>query len=996
MPMGEGARKLFIVPHSHWDREWYQPFQQFRARLGRMVDKLLAIMETDPEFKFFVLDGQTIVLEDYLEIRPENEERLGRLIRGGRILIGPWYVLPDEFLVSGESIIRNLLRGAAIARRWGTSRMPVGYLPDQFGHIAQMPQILSRSGLLTAVLWRGVPPEITESEFRWEAPDGSGVFCVYLSDSYSNGATLPLAAADLRARLERIAEALAPFDRTGLLLVMNGSDHLEPQAGLPAALRAAVGTAAEMSNLPIYVEREAAARSAAGAPPLQVWQGELRSPARAPMLVGVTSTRIHQKVRHFKLEATLERQAEPAATLAWATGGSYPAGGLAEAWKLLLQNEPHDSVCGCSIDQVHREMETRYDWAGQIAAEVLQSSLETLAARVESGTAGAVPGAAASSGDRREVTCVAFNLGGPAGTTVVEGTVEAPAGDLEAVAPDGSAVPVQRVESQEMVLLRETLTPLKLRAMLPLLASRQVMGYYINGYSHSRVSPDAVEIRLVVGQAPVGELDVSEVRALATRLLEDRSIRTFRVLATSGLTTRVIFVAHELPGLGWRAYRLRPAGREGRPGQATGRAAGQATGRKPAEGLRVGPQSLANEFFELTVNHDGSLRLLDRRSGAVYPALSRLVDGGDAGDEYNYCPPPEDTVVAGPSPVRAGLSRSSVRTAVVESGPARATLEIRLVYRVPAALSADRRSRDRRRLVDLPVTTRVSLHPGVARVDFVTTIDNRAVDHRLRAHFEAPFKVAVSSAEAQFAVVDRPVDEPGDPAWAEQPVGTKPHKGFIDISDGRLGLAVLSRGLPEYEVVSGSAVALTLLRAVGWLSRDDLAIRRGHAGPGYATPEAQCLGVHTVEYAVIPHPGRWHEAGLATASWAYTTPPSLVAGTPVGGPTSPAPHPSASLPAEGSFLRVDPGSVRVSAIKRSEDGRDLVVRLFNSGPFSLTARVESLLPVAAWRRTGLLEEDPSPLAGPVEAVTLPLGPWEIATIRVTLKEAAVTEPREAR
>ncbi len=295
-------KKLFIVPHSHWDREWYQPFQEFRARLVRMVDKLLATMEADPEFRFFVLDGQTIVLEDYLEIRSENAERLRRLIREGRVLIGPWYILPDEFLVSGESVIRNLLRGAAISREWGTPRMPIGYLPDQFGHIAQMPQLLRRAGLGAAVLWRGVPPAITENEFRWEAPDGSPVFCVYLSDSYSNGATLPTDAGGLATRLERTVAAIEPFDRTGLLLIMNGSDHLEPQPGLPAALRSATADradlVAEMSNLPAYVERAMAARAAAEAPPMQGHRGRQCDPRVRRDHCVQSAARLHDPPAH--------------------------------------------------------------------------------------------------------------------------------------------------------------------------------------------------------------------------------------------------------------------------------------------------------------------------------------------------------------------------------------------------------------------------------------------------------------------------------------------------------------------------------------------------------------------------------------------------------------------------------------------------------------------------------------------------------------------------
>ena len=1048
-------KRFFIVSHTHWDREWYLPFQEFRARLVKMVDRLLEIMEKDPEFRFFVLDGQTIVLEDYLEIRPENEDRLRRLIQAGRVLIGPWYVLPDEFLVTGEAIVRNLLRGAAIARAYGGG-MPVGYLPDQFGHIAQMPQILWRAGLASAVLWRGVPPEITENEFRWVAPDGSDVFCVYLSQSYSNGVNLPLDPSELEARLERIAAGLAPFDRTGLLLVMNGSDHREPQAGLPAALAVVAARRhdweIEMSHLPAYVEAAGAARGAGGtpaapdsvasppggaasssdaiAPPLQVWRGELRSPARAPMLVGVTSTRMGQKMRHFRLANLLERYAEPAATWAWLTGSPYPAGELAQAWKYLLQNEPHDSVCGCSVDQVHREMETRFDWGEQIAGLVARTAREELAGRIDTRVGGnsARGDGAGSGGTTGEgTTYVVFNLGGPGGPAVVEGTVPAATGALEAVTPDGSVLPVQSTDVHETILFQETFTREQLHAMLPMVSGGEIAGFHIQGADYARVAPDTLEVRLLMGQAPAsasGRLDADVLRTVVERLRADKSIQRFRVVARRGVSAHVVFVDPDLPMGGWRVYRLRRS--DGNTGAETTKAAGNI---EPAARLAATPLSLANEFYELTVNPDGSLRLTDRRTGTVYPAINRFVDGGDAGDEYNYCPPAADTVVGSPSgdtaagspaidptaapPTAPHQGDPAMRTAVIESGPVRATLEIRLIYRVPASLAGDRRGRDREHLVELSITTRVSVYAGLPRIDFVTTVDNQARDHRLRVHFEAPFAVASSAAETQFGVVERPVVEHGDPAWVEQPIGTKPHQGFVDISDGQVGLAVMSRGLPEYEVLpvaaaagrpreaspetGGSVIALTLLRAVGWLSRDDLPVRPGHAGPGYPTPDAQCLGTYTFKYAVVPHAGSWLDAGIATASWAYATPPVLMPAH-----AHSVPPPQASLPPEGSFLKVTPEVVRVSAIKKAEAGDDLIVRIFNDSPAAVSARVETFLPVAAWRRASLLEEAlaqdakaepqawddqtaPAMEGGSPPPIALLLGPWEIATLALTMK-----------
>src|SRR6266699_251337 len=178
---------IIIVPHTHWDREWYQTFQQFRMRLVRTVDKLLDILDRDNQFQYFMLDGQTIVLDDYLEVKPEQEKRLKEYTRAGRIQVGPWYLQPDEFLVNSESLVRNLQIGLRQAAGYGDP-MRVGYVPDCFGHIAQLPQILRGFGIDSAVFWRGIGAEAHKSEFYWAAPGGTQVLVIFLADAsgYSN------------------------------------------------------------------------------------------------------------------------------------------------------------------------------------------------------------------------------------------------------------------------------------------------------------------------------------------------------------------------------------------------------------------------------------------------------------------------------------------------------------------------------------------------------------------------------------------------------------------------------------------------------------------------------------------------------------------------------------------------------------------------------------------------------------------------------------------
>jgi alpha-mannosidase len=179
---------LHLVPHTHWDREWYLPFQSFRVRLVQMMDKLLDALSSDGTYRHFMLDGQAILVEDYLEMRPEQAEDIQRLVQTGQLAIGPWYVLADEFLVAPESLVRNLMLGARVCERFG-GRLPVGYVPDIFGHVSQLPQILRGAGLESAALRRGLAQE--PAELWWEAPDGSRVLTCYLRDGYDNAAHLP-------------------------------------------------------------------------------------------------------------------------------------------------------------------------------------------------------------------------------------------------------------------------------------------------------------------------------------------------------------------------------------------------------------------------------------------------------------------------------------------------------------------------------------------------------------------------------------------------------------------------------------------------------------------------------------------------------------------------------------------------------------------------------------------------------------------------------------
>src|SRR5918996_3329720 len=189
-----------------------------------MGDRLLEVLDTDPGFRHFHFDGQTAAIEDYLEVRAAVEPEVRRFVSAGRLAVGPWRILMDEFLCSPETIIRNLRQGVAMAERLGGA-MRIGYIPDSFGHISQMPQLLRLAGLRVACVWRGVPAAVDRAAFRWEAPDGSSMRTLYLARSYSNGATLPETFEELMVRAKRIVEDMEQFRPGPVILAMNGTDH---------------------------------------------------------------------------------------------------------------------------------------------------------------------------------------------------------------------------------------------------------------------------------------------------------------------------------------------------------------------------------------------------------------------------------------------------------------------------------------------------------------------------------------------------------------------------------------------------------------------------------------------------------------------------------------------------------------------------------------------------------------------------------------------------
>jgi len=711
----------------------------------------------DAAFRCFLLDGQTVMLEDYLRARPERETDVKALVKSGRLEVGPWYVLADELIPSGESLIRNLLLGAADAERLG-ARLDVLYSPDAFGHPGVLPSLAREFGIKFGVLWRGLGGEPGQERdwFRWNGPDGRELLVWHLPpDGYEVGAALPGSGARLPEVWPQVRAALVARAAGKHVPVFIGADHHAPHPGL-ARLRDVLADLESASAFRISrLDEFFHAAEGTSARPVA---GELRwSYGYTWTLQGVHGTRAPLKRRHGEIELLLERIAEPLVALARRTvaGGRDRRPLLDVAWRALVRTQFHDTIAGCTADAVAAAAERRLTDVAAYAREMARGALQELARHD--------PDAARERAAAAEPALVLWNPAPRArsGVTVADVTFfrrdvpvgpPSPGGRAPRVGPgyrpfalrgrDGRAIPVQ--------VLAQRVTQERIDAV--------------------RHYPDQDEVDQV----------------------------------------RIAFRAPAVPGLGLTALTAGPPAPFPR-----------------GEDARVRGRSLENRFVDVALEPTGGLTLVDRRRGERYAGLLRLEDAGDAGDAYTYCPQVRKRVTR---------SRGPIKVRRLAAGPLVAALEARWAVT---------------RGVDARMVVQLYADSPVVRCSL--EIDNRTSHHRLRARLPTGLGGVPAVAGAPFGAVARAavtVDAAAYPR--ETPVRTAPAQRFVAAARGGRGLALLAPAFFEYEWTSGGDLLVTLLRAVGDLSRADLPTRPGHAAWPTAIPGAQCLGRTRIELAFAP------------------------------------------------------------------------------------------------------------------------------------------------
>jgi len=874
------------VPHTHWDREWRYPIWKNRMLLVEFMEQLLNTLDTDPDYDSFLLDGQIAPIEDYLEVAPHDRERVAKYIREGRIAVGPWYTLPDLYPVDGETLVRNLLTGTRMARQFGGEPMMVGYNSFGWGQTAQFPQIYAGFGVDFIIAAKKVSKErAPESEFMWEAPDGTRIlttrlgeharanfyFNAYLYSKYGINCTSSefkyspeqSGTAMHDARQERADDDFfminPSYDHSaeGIKegadvawkatdesvvenhrLFLNGTDFSTSHPNLSAMVKdlneQSDDTEYIHARIEEYIQKM---HEQVDTDKLRVIEGELRDGPACDCSGNALAARIYLKQLNKQVQNVLLRKTEPLASALSMMGTPYPRGFMDLAWKHLLQSHPHDSINGVTQDKTANDVECRLNQALEISTVVYDKMVAETLKQID-----------LSACDKDEQILVVFNPSAHPRREVVDACVCTPGeqGVWSLAAADSAGNPLA---IQEGARSEKTFPVHDAEARpWPYKADRHM-------------------VKIDAGVLPAGGYKVIR---LSTQSTFERN----------------------------RHYWLEMR-------------------RSKGDFLSPADNLLENEHLRVEVQGNGTFSLTEKASGKTYDGLHYFEDGGDIGNYWAFYTPYNDQVF--------NTLTSSPRIWLEENGVLSATIGIEYRLDLPAfahepecgVRGESRRSTETKELV---ITSRITLKKDASRLDIRTEIENNIRNHRLRVAFPTGIKAENACSSGHFTVDERPrvpaKDKNGE-YWPE--MQTLPTQHFVDLSADGQGLALLHTGMTEYEACDdeNATLRMTLFRAMG-----NMIVTWWEAVGVFPDQDgSQLQRKMTFDYALYPHAGDWAEGEVYAEAEALSVPaaPFQLSGSAQTG----------TLPPETGFYSVEPSNLIVSAFKQAQDRETCVLRVFN-------------------------------------------------------------------
>ena len=938
----------YIVSHTHWDREWRYSIWETRIMLVDFMDELLELLDNGT-YAGFLMDGQVVAVLDYLEVRPEKKELVKKLVSAGKLQIGPWFLLPDEFPIDGESLVRNLLWGNRRCRELGAV-LDAGYTSFGWGQTSQLPQLYAGFGIDTAMIGKYVGKHrAPDSEFVWRAPDGSELLATRFGEAgrsnfyfllhleaiegkpfggagwvykWNQGGTayhradrkqmeqdpFVLNAPDKwfpeRITPELVEKVWQTTDGSVLendRLMMDGCDYTNAQPLLPKIIEMVNEVDANLNRkwvhttLPEFVK---IMKSKIDRSSLAVVDGELRDGPVSKNTGNALSTRLYLKRLNKKAQNLLIRFAEPLAAVASMAGAEYHQTLINNAWDLLLKSHPHDSINGVMQDISVDEVKARLVETADIAESLGNDALKQLIKRIDM-----------SDFNEDDILLTVFNPLPHPSSQVLEAWINKTPPELD-MSEDYEAIFGMQVYDVQGNAV-----------------STQWQGctneiYHVSE-NHTRPKPYPVQRHRIF-------FDTGEIPACGYKV--------FRVAALETLESKL--EGHRPADVAWSDSTAKTGS------------------------ILTSPNVMENEFLKLKMNPNGTFDLTDKELGKTFSDLNYYEDRGEIGHYWINERPMYDQI--------HNSLGSHARIWAEETGPLQATLVSEITMSLPCRGIRKENTRSEKQ-EDFTIRTAVTLRAGQRKVEVNVQFENNHEDHYLRAMFPTGIKEATHADSGGHFTVDRrpirPVGPTPESTWPD--MATLPQNNFVDVSDGQTGMAFLNDSLTEYEVLDNDerTVALSLLRSVrNWIC----ASLGGTSFP--SQKGGQCLGKHEIRYAIMPHEGNWIQANVPLEAESFNVP--VV-------PVQTRTH-QGQLPAgEASLFEIDNPALRFSTIKKAEDRDTFIVRIYNPTDETQAGSLRFFAPVAGAWLTNLNEDQQSEitLAGDNE-VPVSAGQKKIVTVEI--------------
>lgn len=848
-------RKVHVVPHSHWDREWYFNTSRSKVYLMKNLKDILATLESNEDFRYFMLDAQGSLLDDYMKWVPEDKERIKKLVEAKRLIIGPWYTQTDQLVISGESIVRNMYYGMKRCEDFG-GYMDVGYVPDSFGQSGNMPQIYRQFGIEDTLFWRGVSDDMVEhTDFNWRGDDGSVVFTTQIPFGYYIGGNIPEEDEKSESFWQKECfEKAGKRSATRHIYFPNGFDQAPIRTNLTELIKERNEKDPDNEYVISCVEdyiKDVKSEN----PELEEVSGELVIAKHMRIHKSIFSSRSDLKVLNTQVQNYVTNVLEPLLTLSYQLGNDYPHGPVADIWKLLFENAAHDSIGSCISDNANEDVYVRYKQAKDIALNLVELHSRLIATKIKA---------------TKDVTLTLINTLPQTRSGVVVFETYLPA--------DSFTLRNEKDEKVDYTILeKQDLTQYVLSQTIQLNPSKNIF------------------------------------------------------IPTKVYRARIAIDAKDVPALGYVQYGF------------------DLTEENEQE---MKPLScLENEFYKITINEKGSLDIFDKLANHMYTNQAVLVENGDDGDSFNYSPPREDLEV---------FSTDSAHHYTMSGSNIYQQAKIQYTMVIPADLE---KRAQKEADVNLPVTMEVALRKGSRTIDFNVIVDNKGLSHRLCVLFDSQLVTEFNYADQQFGSIKRPnvyekemelylqglgnqkeVDTSkviqlanwanDQSTWQEPPISIEPTQSYVSLTDENRGIAVMPQGVREYEVIGeeGNMIRLTLFRTYGFMGKENLVYRPGRPSGEkiIETKDAQLLKEMNFQFGFTTYIGDINEAHIDTLAKAYNTPIEVYeyADFLNGRLIFAQEDVEQTLSHKHSFFETT-GQLVVSAIKKCEDRKGYIIRLYN-------------------------------------------------------------------